>query len=182
MELSQVFYERQGAPYGAVFQKTETSSEFSRLMRERRETVARICDKDKEELSWSLAELETHMKEKYIWDLTHRLVFCPISKVASTSWISNFLSMAGITEENLPAVLSERSDEGRRGERNWAGGPGGRGIHSLAYHLYPAPPVDSLDALIQLQRNLTGFLVVSIFCDLIRSETHIRRRYILPTS
>ena len=147
-------------------------------MRERRETVARICDKNNEELSWGLAELETQMKEKYIWDLTHRLVFCPISKVASTSWISNFLSMAGITEENLSAVLNERSEEGRKGERNWAGEAGGRGIHSLAYHLYPAPPVDSLETLIQLQRNLTSFMVVSIiFCDLIRSEIHIPRDY-----
>ena len=132
-------------------------------MRERRETVSRICDADREQLSWDLAELETQMRQKYIWDLTHRLVFCPISKVASTSWITNFLNMAGITEENLPAVLEERAEEGRGGERNWAGEVGGRGIHSLAYHLYPAPSLESLDTLNQLQRNLTGFMVVSIF-------------------
>ena len=91
-------------------------------MRQRRETVSRICDEAREELSWSQTELEAHMRQKYIWDLNHRLVFCPISKVASTSWILNFLAMAGVTEENLPAVLNERSDEGRSGERNWEGG------------------------------------------------------------
>ena len=163
-----MFYPRQSASYGASFPKTEPPSRdtgFSRLMRERRETVSRICDGDREELSWSLAELESHMRQKYLWDLNHGIVFCPISKVASTSWVLNFLSMAGITEENLPAVLNERSDEGRRGEKNWAGGAGGRGIHSLAYQLYPAPPVDSLDTLNQLHRNLTGFMVVSIFSD-----------------
>ena len=131
-------------------------------MRQRRETVSRICDEAREELSWSQTELEAHMRQKYIWDLNHRLVFCPISKVASTSWILNFLAMAGVTEENLPAVLNERSDEGRSGERNWEGRPGGRGIHSLAYHLYPAPSVDSLDSLKELQSNHTGFMVVSI--------------------
>merc|ERR1712113_1260256 len=100
------------------------------------------------------------MKQKYIWDLSHRVVFCPISKVASTSWILNFLSMAGLTEENLPAVLNARSEQKEGGERNWAGGAGGRGIHSLAYSLYPAPSLHSLQALSELQRNLTGFILV----------------------
>ena len=170
LELSQLVHPRQSPSYGAAFQETERSSGFSRMMVERREAVSRICDQHREELSWRPEELETHMREKYIWDLSHRIVFCPISKVASTSWISNFLSMAGISQETLPAVLNERGEDGGKGERNWAGEAGGRGVHSLAYSLYPAPTVESLQSLLTLQSNLTGFMVVSIIISSVTTD------------
>ena len=54
---------------------------FSREMEERREAVTGVCEEHQEELQWSQEDLEWQMKHKNLWDIKHRVVFCPIAKV-----------------------------------------------------------------------------------------------------
>ena len=54
---------------------------FSRQMEERREAVTAVCEEHQQELQWSQEDLEWHMKHKNLWDIQHRVVFCPIAKV-----------------------------------------------------------------------------------------------------
>ena len=36
-----------------------------------------------------------------MWDLEHKLVYCPVYKVASGTWTTNFLRLSGFNQ-NLP--------------------------------------------------------------------------------
>ena len=182
-----VYRQRQKASYGSYISFASRfvsfNGEFSQLMDNRRKTVSIICKENRQELHWSQTELKMHMKQKYIWDLSHHLVFCPVSKVASTSWVLNFLSLAGITKDDLPRILKERSEDMVKGrEKNWAGKTGGKGLHSLAYQLYPAPNAESVETLIQLQQNLTVFMLVSIFSNKHIGKLSCLFRYVILLS
>ena len=54
---------------------------FSQEIEARYDRVARVCRNHKEELEWSIDDLEWHMKHKNLWDVIHRVVFCPIAKI-----------------------------------------------------------------------------------------------------
>ena len=65
---------------------------FSRDMEERRDAVSAVCEEHQAELEWSQEDLEWHMKHKNLWDIKHRVVFCPIAKVLLISFFSYILS------------------------------------------------------------------------------------------
>ena len=44
----------------------------------------------------------------HIWDFTHELVYCPIAKVASTTWFFNFLKLVNINMQGLQALQKSR--------------------------------------------------------------------------
>ena len=54
---------------------------FSQEIEARYDRVTTVCQDHKEELEWSRDDLEWHMKHKNLWDVIHRVVFCPIAKV-----------------------------------------------------------------------------------------------------
>ena len=56
---------------------------FSREMEERREAVRAVCEQHQAELQWGREDLEWQMRHKNLWDIKHRVVFCPIAKVRS---------------------------------------------------------------------------------------------------
>ena len=60
---------------------TAFSQIFSQEIEARSDKVGGVCADHKEELEWSREDLEWHMKHKNLWDVVHRVVFCPIAKV-----------------------------------------------------------------------------------------------------
>ena len=64
---------------------------FSRDMEERSEAVTAVCEEHQAELHWSQEDLEWQMKHKNLWDIKHRVVFCPIAKVLLISFFSDIL-------------------------------------------------------------------------------------------
>ena len=60
---------------------------FSSEMEERREVVRAVCEEHQAELQWSQEDLEWHMRHKNLWDIQHRVVFCPIAKVHLLSYL-----------------------------------------------------------------------------------------------
>ena len=47
----------------------------------RQRRVMEVCQDNIEELSWSDEDLFQHLHHKDVWDVIHRVVFCPIAKV-----------------------------------------------------------------------------------------------------
>ena len=47
----------------------------------RQRKVMEVCQENMEELSWSDEDLFQHLHHKDVWDVIHRVVFCPIAKV-----------------------------------------------------------------------------------------------------
>jgi len=62
--------------------------EHRKMMGERRKQMLSVCRRNGDEIK--------HPKgvgQKLMWDLNHHLVFCPIYKVASGTWTTNFLRL-----------------------------------------------------------------------------------------
>ena len=74
-------------------------------LKERSEKVDEVCSRDRDELNWSQDDLLQQYQHKDLWDVIHQIVFCPIAKVASTSWFMNFLKMSGIDQDNIDLVM-----------------------------------------------------------------------------
>ena len=74
-------------------------------LKERSEKVDEVCSRNRDELNWSKDDLLQHYQQKDLWDVIHQIVFCPIAKVASTSWFMNFLKMSGIDQDNIDLVM-----------------------------------------------------------------------------
>ena len=47
----------------------------------RQRKVMEVCQENVEELSWTEDDLFQHLHHKDVWDVIHRVVFCPIAKV-----------------------------------------------------------------------------------------------------
>ena len=102
-------------------------------------------------LHWSDAALLHELKTHHVWDQTHKIVFCPIAKVASTSWFVNFLNMSGV--ENRRKTISRLlSSKEKRSP--------GRGVRRLVHQLYQPPPDDNLERILQTFNQMTGFMLV----------------------
>ena len=115
---------------------TSKVQNFSERMASRQARIQEVCKRHNASLSWDVKSLERSRK-KHIWDVVNHLVFCPIAKVASTTWISNFLAWSKIDRTSVPLVLSQMKEAGtiKRGgkeEVNWEGKAGGEGIRTLA--------------------------------------------------
>ena len=67
---------------------------------ERSRRVRTICDKYQEILSWRQGDLHKNLRN-HIWDFTHSLVYCPVAKVASSTWFLNFANMLRVNRTGL---------------------------------------------------------------------------------
>ena len=148
---------------------------FSERMASRKARIQEVCERHNASLSWNEKKREGGMK-RHIWDVVNHLVFCPIAKVASTTWFLNFLAWSKIERTSVPFVLNQLKEAGRKdkGEINWEGESGGRGIRTLARcqnnknnsepfmhrYIFQAPEASNLkDLTSQFQEN-TAFLLV----------------------
>ena len=113
----------------------------------------------------------------HIWDVVNHLVYCPIAKVASTTWFSNFLAWSKINRSSVPLVLNQLKEAGIT-MNNEKAEAGGRGIRTLARchnstlnsnlketldplrYIYQAPEASNLEDLTSQFKENTGFLLV----------------------
>ena len=59
---------------------------------------------------WPQKGLRRNLKN-HVWDFSHRLSYCPIAKVASTTWFLNFLkilkiNLQGLDSRNIRKVVT----------------------------------------------------------------------------
>ena len=103
---------------------------FSERLALRQARIQEVCERHNASLSWSDKRRERCMK-MHIWDVVNHLVYCPIAKVASTTWVSNFLAWSKINRSSVPLVLNQLKEAGIT-MKNEKTEPGGRGIRTLA--------------------------------------------------
>jgi len=135
---------------------------FSERMASRQVRIREVCRRHNATLRWDEKRREGSMK-RHIWDVVNHLVFCPIAKVASTTWFLNFLAWSKIERASVPLVVNQLKDAGGRkekGEINWKGEAGGRGVRTLARYIFQAPEASNLEDLTSQFQENTGFLLV----------------------
>ena len=118
----------------SVKNTSEDAQTFSEKVARRQARMEKVCERHKTSLVWEEWRRERSMK-RHLWDVVNHLVYCPIAKVASTTWFSNFLAWSHIKRANVPHVLKQFEEAGSRhgkGKDNWEGESGGRGIRTLA--------------------------------------------------
>ena len=162
----------------AVKKTAPTAETFSEKVARRQTRLAEVCERHKASLVWDEWRRERSMR-RHLWDVVNHLVYCPIAKVASTTWFSNFLAWSHIKRANVPHVLKQFEEVGSRngkGKDNWEGEAGGRGIRTLARlhgiansitshlvphrYIYQAPEASDLEGLTTQFKENTGFLIV----------------------
>lgn len=120
--------------------------DYSKEMIKRTKTVAKVCNARSKLISSESVHL--------IWDLKHspNLLWCPIYKVASTSWMINFLRLAHFNEDNpdLKGMNPKKKEKNRFRARYGA-------KQNKVFELYP-PPTDPDE----FQRAFTSGLRVLI--------------------
>ena len=79
-----------------------TRSLKSNLLK-RSKNIKSICEQNKVDLIWKQNEFRRDLRN-HIWDFAHGLVYCPIAKVASTTWFINFLKLANINLQGLQSL------------------------------------------------------------------------------
>jgi len=62
--------------------------EHEMMMKERVDTMRNVCEKYGEEVS-----NPKRVNQSLMWDMDHKLVYCPLYKVASGTWTTNFLRL-----------------------------------------------------------------------------------------
>jgi len=137
---------------------------FDSDLKSRSDKKQTVCQAHAEVLSWDEDEVLQHMQSKDLWDSKLKVVYCPIAKVASTSWHLNFLQMAGIDKKMIKNMVGMTvrppSEGGRPGDENFAGEQGGKGTQELARYFYPAPPMKDFFSLEKEFESLEGFMIV----------------------
>lgn len=142
--------------------KKTNAETFSEKVARRQTRLSEVCERHKASLVWDEWRRERSMR-RHLWDVVNHLVYCPIAKVASTTWFSNFLAWSHIKRANVPHVLEQFEEVGSRngkGKDNWEGEAGGRGIRTLARYIYQAPEASDLEELTTQFKENTGFLIV----------------------
>ncbi|XP_070000638.1 carbohydrate sulfotransferase 11 [Penaeus vannamei] len=101
------------------------------VLTDRARTVARACQE-------TPALMGAPAGRNFIWDLKHQpsIVWCPIYKVASTTWLRNFLRLAHFNEDNpqIPKDIPEERKEKRRFLPRYGAN------HNTAFEMYRRPP------------------------------------------
>ena len=114
--------------------KNKDGPTFTEKVASRRRRIADVCERHNASLVWDDRRRLKSMR-RHLWDIVNHLVYCPIAKVASTTWFSNFLAWSHIKRANVPHVLKQFEEAGTKngkGKDNWEGEAGGRGIRTLA--------------------------------------------------
>ena len=108
---------------GNTFTSSQTLS-LENHLQERSRNIKDVCEQNKLELMWPQNEFRRNIKN-HVWDFTHGLAYCPIAKVASTTWFLNFQEIMNINiqgfelmQESRPIVLEDNSfvKKGKRGK------------------------------------------------------------------
>ena len=91
---------------------TFTESQTLRLefhLQERSRNIKDVCEQNKLELMWPQNGFRSNIKN-HVWDFTHGLAYCPIAKVASTTWFLNFLEIMNINIQGLESMQESRKN------------------------------------------------------------------------
>ena len=83
---------------------------FEYHLQERSRIIQAICEQNRPKLMWSQKSFRRNLKN-HVWDFSHRLSYCPIAKVASTTWFLNFLdilnlNMQGLDSRNMRKIVT----------------------------------------------------------------------------
>ena len=113
--------------------KNKDGPTFTEKVASRRRRIADVCERHNASLVWDDRRRLKSMR-RHLWDIVNHLVYCPIAKVASTTWFSNFLAWSKIDRDSVPLRLNQLKEAGGTKDKavNWEGEAGGRGIRALA--------------------------------------------------
>ena len=98
------------------------SGHMEHQLGERAEHMKEVCRQHQDQLVWTQSSFRRNLK-KHVWDFTHGLAYCPIAKVASTTWFLNFLQIMKIDIQGLESlqesgkVMTEESSFIKKGKR-----------------------------------------------------------------
>ncbi|XP_063597684.1 carbohydrate sulfotransferase 10-like [Penaeus indicus] len=103
-------------------------------MARRAKVVGQVCKSTK-----SLSKKPSRIS--VVWDTKHTpsIVWCPVYKVASTTWMRNFLRLAHFNENNpkIPRNISKEKQDKRRFSVRFGA------THNRVFELYPGPEDDA---------------------------------------
>ena len=83
------------------------SEKFKESLDKRSRNLKIACKKSKETLLWENRNFKKNLKSN-LWDFKNSLVYCPVAKVASTTWYLNFLEILNINMESLRSLQETR--------------------------------------------------------------------------
>ena len=86
---------------------TEEKRDFKTCLEERFYNIKTICDQHQDALKWQKTVFERHLRN-HVWDFPNQLVYCPIAKVASSTWFTNFVKLLNIDLEKLEYLKQAR--------------------------------------------------------------------------
>merc|ERR1711892_1254136 len=98
------------------------SGDMDHQLGERAEHMEEVCRQHQDQLVWTQSSFRRNLK-KHVWNFTHGLAYCPIAKVASTTWFLNFLQIMKIDIQRLESlqesgkVMTEESSFIKKGKR-----------------------------------------------------------------
>jgi len=146
-------------------EETKSSRElFKEDLKVRAKLLKHVCKENSKTLRWREKDLLTHMQNKDLWDMVKRIIYCPIAKVASTSWQLNFLEMVGIEKKMIRKgfwiIPKEDMASKKKSYETWSGVQGGMGIREQARYLYSPPQTDNITLLKSFFGENEGFMIV----------------------
>ena len=77
-------------------------------LEDRARNMKMVCQQHQDQLVWPESSFRRNIKN-HIWDFTHGLAYCPIAKVASTTWFLNFLQILKIDVQGLESMQESRT-------------------------------------------------------------------------
>ena len=94
----------------SIIRSTEKSESdyLQSTLQVRSDNVRNTCEKNKELLWWDTAGLQKKLRS-HIWYFPNSLVYCPIAKVASSTWFLNFAKLLKVNLEDLKALKQSRT-------------------------------------------------------------------------
>ena len=92
---------------GDTFTSSQTLS-LEYHLQERSRNIKDVCEHNKLKLMWPQNGFRINIKN-HVWDFKHGLAYCPIAKVASTTWFLNFLEIMKINVQGLESMQESRT-------------------------------------------------------------------------
>ena len=85
----------------------EEKSDFKSCIEERSNNIKTICDQNRDALKWQKKAFKRNLRN-HVWDFSNQIVYCPIAKVASSTWFTNFVKLLNIDLEKLEYLKQAR--------------------------------------------------------------------------
>ena len=96
---------------GGLREKIGVGKSLEETLDGRGRTIKDVCQHNKNQLEWPERMFKRNLKN-HVWDFTHGLVYCPIAKVASTTWFLNFFEILDINIQGLHSLKESRTVNG----------------------------------------------------------------------